>query len=319
MAQVGQDGGLPTSILPANFPTLAMSDSDELICKPTKWFLWRAVAMAAMFGVGAFLFFKDWKWGYPKKNVEKYYYLAFEKANETFAAHLKEGKSAEDWESFASEQKVFIPFEKNGVKVEDVVPTLPADTNFETKWPEILVDFEGYSKLYEAEKNTPVPVAWKDFSNSEGRKWSEKSDGEVKSEGKIKEQLYIGILCLILFLGALFIFLRTMGRSMRVNAEGYFPPGGKLIPFDQIKKIDARKWGTKGLAYLYYDRDGSRKKTKVDGMVYGQFKKEDGEPAQKLYDRILANFQGELIELAPEEDEEGAGGSDEPATNDSSQ
>ena len=46
-------------------------DDEELICKPTKWFLLRAAAMVVMFGVGAFLFFKDYKIGDPKKNVER--------------------------------------------------------------------------------------------------------------------------------------------------------------------------------------------------------------------------------------------------------
>lgn len=294
-----------------------MSNSEELICKPTKWFLWRAVAMAVMFGVGAFMFFKDWKWGYPEKNVERFYFLAFEKAKEDFKEHQAESKSAEDWESFASAQKIFIPITSSEEEVEEVAPTVPTDTDFEATWPKVLVSYEGYSKLFEKEQNFASPPGWKAFSNSDERKWSEKPD-TVKSEGKIKEQLYIGILCSVLFLGAIFLFLRTMSRSMKVNAEGFSPAGGKLIPFGDIKRIDARKWDTKGLAYLYYQKDGAEKKAKVDGMVYGQFKKEEGEPAQKLYERILDNFQGELIELAPEEDEEEAEGTESAvATNDS--
>ena len=104
---------------------------------------------------------------------------------------------------------------------------------------------------------------------------------------------------------------------MRVDDKGVTPAGGKLIPFGDIKRIDIRKWDTKGLAYLFYEKDGSEKKAKIDGMVYGQFKKEEGEPAQKLYERIMANFQGELIELAPEDEEEEEDASEEPAVNDS--
>jgi hypothetical protein len=39
-------------------------------------------------------------------------------------------------------------------------------------------------------------------------------------------------------------------------------------------------------------------------MVYGQFKEEEGAPAEALFQRILANFDGELIELVVEDDEE---------------
>lgn len=294
-----------------------MSDSTELVCKPTKWFLWRAVAMAAMFGVGAFLFFKDWKWGYPEKNVERYYYLAFEQAKEDFAEHLKDGKSPADWEAFASSQKVFRPIDKDGEKVEEVAPTVPVDTDFETIWPNILADYERYAPLYEQGKNIASPPGWKEYSNSGGRKWDEKSTGQLKSEGKIKEQLYIGIFCSVLFLVALFFFVRTLGRSMKVDAVGFTPPGKKLIPYGDIKRIDARKWDTKGLAYLHYTDGGTEKKVKVDGMVYGQFKKEEGEPAEKLYRRILSNFHGELIELAPDEDVEPENDGQKAVTNDS--
>ena len=65
-----------------------------------------------------------------------------------------------------------------------------------------------------------------------------------------------------------------------------------------MRRIDKRKWESKGLAYVYYeDQDGGMKKAKVDGMVYGQFREEDGAPAERLFRRILQNFSGELIEL----------------------
>ncbi len=281
-----------------------MSEDDELICKPTKWFLWRALAMAVMFGAGAFLFFKDYQFGYPKKNLERFYYLAFEQAKEDFRVHLEEGKSGAEWESYAGEQRVFKAIDKDGEKVEKIEFVLPADTDLDMGWPEMLVDFETYSQLYEEGNQFAVPPGWTKFSNSGGRTWDETSKNKLKSESKIKEQFYIGVLCGVLFLVTLFILMRIMGRSMRVNEEGFTPAGKKLIPFGDLKRIDARKWDTKGLAFVYYDDNGTEKKAKVDGMVYGQFKKEEGEPAQKLYERILANFQGELIELAPDEEDE---------------
>ena len=39
-------------------------------------------------------------------------------------------------------------------------------------------------------------------------------------------------------------------------------------------------------------------------MVYGQFREEDGAPAEALFQQVLANFQGELIELVEDEDED---------------
>ena len=91
---------------------------------------------------------------------------------------------------------------------------------------------------------------------------------------------------------------------MKVNSRGYYPPGGDVIPFEKIIRLDKRKWETKGLATLTYLDGEEEKKTKIDGMVYGQFKSEEGAPAESLFQKVLSKFQGELIELVEEEDEE---------------
>ena len=98
---------------------------------------------------------------------------------------------------------------------------------------------------------------------------------------------------------------------MKVDGDSYYAPGGEVVSFDTIRRIDIRKWKTKGIAYLFSfpavdtphaDPDqASLQKVKVDGMVYGQFREEDGAPAEALFQRILQNFQGELIELEDEE------------------
>ena len=104
---------------------------------------------------------------------------------------------------------------------------------------------------------------------------------------------------------ALFFLIRTSGRSMKVNAEGYTAPGGKVIPFESIFKIDKRKWKGKGIAWVFYkDANGEEKKAKVDGMVYGQFDDDDPHNAEVLYQRIEASVIGvELIDFEEDEDE----------------
>ena len=71
-------------------------------------------------------------------------------------------------------------------------------------------------------------------------------------------------------------------------------------------RIDKRKWDTKGMALVYYNQDGEEKKAKIDGMVYGQFKEEDGAPAEKLFRKVMENFKGEVMEYVSvdEADEE---------------
>ena len=73
-----------------------------------------------------------------------------------------------------------------------------------------------------------------------------------------------------------------------------------------MRRIDKRKWEPKGLAYVFYERPGGgMQKAKIDGMVYGQFREEDGAPAERLFRHILRNFSGELIELQDPDEEEG--------------
>ncbi|MDE0594210.1 MAG: hypothetical protein OSB65_03085 [Roseibacillus sp.] len=267
-----------------------MSNGEVIKCKPTKWFFVRAIAMVTMFAVFLVLFLKDWKVGWPKKNEIYYTFQAFKKAGEAFAAH--EG-SAEGWNSFASAQKIEFPDEKG---------MIPVGVDSDASWPAILADYSGYKKALAKEGSRSTPPLWTVYTDERG--WSSAVPNKFYGQGKIKEQLYFGIGSGFLMIVGGFYLARTSRRSMRVDGEAYYAPSGERIPYDSIKRIDKRKWETKGLAYLTYVDGKEEKKAKVDGMVYGQFKPEDDAPAEALFKRILSNFLGELIELEEDEDEE---------------
>ena len=269
-----------------------MSDQETIICRPTKWFLWRALAMLAMFGIFFVLFMKDWKVGYPKKNVVYYTYQAFEKAKAEFAKREKTGQSAAQWEQFAGSQKIPFPEEAG---------TLPTGVDLQAPWPAELLDYAGYKAVFEAERNKAVPPMWVAYSDQQG--WDSAAPKKSYDQAKIREQLYFGIGAGVLSLVALFYLVRTKGRAMMVDGEAYYSPTGAKIRFDRIRRIDKRKWETKGLAYLTYEDEAARQqKAKIDGMVYGQFREEDGAPAEMLFQHVLRNFSGELIELESLED-----------------
>ena len=92
-------------------------------------------------------------------------------------------------------------------------------------------------------------------------------------------------------------------RSISADDEALYTQTGKRIPYAEMVRIDKRRWNTKGMALVYYKEGGEEKKAKIDGMVYGQFKKENGEPAEKLFNHIMENFKGEVLEYV-EDDEE---------------
>jgi hypothetical protein len=60
------------------------SAPDSIVCKPTPWFLFRAVVMLLMFGVFAVLFYKDGSTGYRKKNEVFYLYKTFQRPTVSF-------------------------------------------------------------------------------------------------------------------------------------------------------------------------------------------------------------------------------------------
>lgn len=265
-----------------------MSDGDVIECRPTKWFYLRAAAMVTMFAVFLVLFLKDWKVGWPKKNEVYYTYEAFKEAKDAFATF---GGSADDWNTFASAQRIPFP-DEDGV--------LPEGFDTDAPWPAVLTDHAGYKKALEEEGSKATPPLWTAYTDERG--WSSGVPKKSYTQAKIKEQLYFGIGSGVLMLIGGFFLVRTSRRTMKADQEAYHAPSGERIPYKALKRIDKRKWETKGLAYLIYEDGGEEKKTKVDGMVYGQFKPEDGAPAEALFKRILSNFSGELIEL--EEDEE---------------
>lgn len=240
--------------------------------------------MLAMFGGFGLYFLYDWKIGYPEKNFIVAHYQAFSEAGEVWA-NEENRETPEQWEQFVESQT--IPFE-------DDPSMYPADTDFDKRWPDILKKMDDHK----------TDELWREYSKEKG--WPQKIDPkeDLKPARKIREQIIAAGVCLALTAVTLFFLLRTKSRSMKVDQQGYYPPGGELIPFSAMKTIDKRKWETKGLATITYEEDGKEKKAKIDGMVYGQFKEEEGAPAEALFQKILKNFQGELIEFVSEDDEE---------------
>ena len=120
--------------------------------------------------------------------------------------------------------------------------------------------------------------------------------------GKIREQFYAAGVTGILALITLYFLLRTLRRSISVDEEALYTQDGKRIPYADMLRIDKRNWDTKGLALVYYTDGDVEKKVKLDGMVYGQFKEEDGAPAERLFSYLMEHFKGEVIEYIDEEE-----------------
>lgn len=260
----------------------SMNESDPIVCKPTPWFLFRALVMLVMFSVFAVLFCIDGATGYRKKNEVFYLYQTFEHANKEFSRmNAENALSPEEWASYAARQVVRFPEDRS---------VLPASLALPMPWPDILRDYQRMKPLQ-------WNLLWLEYSKQRGLDARPKE--EPYDARKIKEQWIVCWVCLALAAGAAFILLRTLRRTIAVDDVGITTQQGKRVPFEDLKVLDLRKWDTKGLAFLDYDGSSGKGRIRIDGLTYGGFKKEQDEPAERLMQRIRSRFVGEIIEYAP--------------------
>ena len=258
-----------------------MSLSESIVCKPTPWFLLRGVVMLSMFGTFAVLFYLDGSVGYRKKNESYYLHKTFQIANDDFAKKNAGGAlTAEAWRKFAETQSVVFPDDRS---------VLPAAIQLPMPWPAILRDFERMKPLQ-------WNILWREYTKERGLNSSPPE--EPYDAQKIKEQWVVFIVGTALAAVAAFFLLRTLKRSISTDSEAITTQQGKRVPYTDLTKIDLRKWETKGLAFIDYDGTSGKGKIRIDGLTYGGFKKENGEPAENLMRQIRSRFSGEITEYA---------------------
>ncbi len=258
-----------------------MSDPREIICKPTPWFTMRAAIMLAMFGVFSVLFYLDGSTGYRKKNEAFYLKRAFQSASQDFSRLNSSGAlTPASWEAFAAKRHVELPQDRS---------VMPAGTPSDLPWPSPLRDFERMKSLQ-------WESLWNEYSREAGL--TANPPEEPYDARKIQEQWVVFWFCLALSSLALFLLVRTLRRRIAANQEGITTQEGKFVPYGELKTLDLRKWDTKGLAFIHYDGPSGKGRIRVDGLTYGGFKKEDGEPAEMLMQLIRRHFSGEILEYA---------------------
>lgn len=145
---------------------------------------------------------------------------------------------------------------------------------YEEYWP-------AYQKMQKEELK-----AYTDMAVAKG--WP-KEPHEQNWDYKLKEQL---IWCIgtgiggLLMLGA---WLRFKGKTLRADQESFTTPDGVRIPFASVEKVDKRKWDNKALAYAFWKDGETVRKATIDDLVF--------DDAGKVFDRLMANFQGELVDI----------------------
>jgi hypothetical protein len=265
----------------------------SIVCKPTPWFLFRAAAMLLMFGIFTVLFFVDGKWGYREQNLSYFVAEAFQEAARDFKLKKEEITPAA-WRAFAARQSIDFVHREAQDEEGEVVP-VPAGTPVPMPWPPVLHDYEALKAA---------------ASQSPGKLFDDyRLEADIKKDApehafpqrKISEQWVVFWICLVLTAGTLAVLLRVLGRSMAIDGEAFYPAAGGKVPFADLVRLDLRKWDTKGLAFAHAKTAaGGERKLRIDGLTYGGFKPEWGEPAEQLMRALRENFTGEVIEYLTE-------------------
>jgi hypothetical protein len=274
--------------------------NERIVCKPTPWFLLRAAAMLLMFGIFTVLFFVDGKWGYREKNLSFFVSKAFEQATQDFK-QKKDQISPEEWRAFAEKQEIEFVHRSGDDEEGEVVP-IPEGTPVPLPWPTVLHDYDALKSSLDQQPGK----LFDDYRLAANIK-KDAPDNAFPAR-KITEQWVVFWICLVLTIGAVFVLLRTIGRSIAIDSEAFYPVGGDKVPFADLVRLDLRKWDTKGLAFAWAKTAaGGERKLRIDGLTYGGFKKEQDEPAERLMVRLRENFSGEVIEYVIEPAESEAG------------
>lgn len=258
-----------------------MRNELPIVCKPTRWFISRVSLILLMLVVFAVLFFIDGSTGYREKNMVYFLHRNFQTANEQFASmKAKGGLTPESWKEHAAKQSVQFPSDHS---------TLPANLKLPMPWPAVLHD---YDKMLPMQWNK----LWLEYSGKEGL--SSNPPEQPYDAGKIHEQWVVFWICIGLTLVAIFIFLRTISRRIEGDDEGVRSQQGKKISYGSMKRLDLRKWASKGLAFIDYEDESGQGKIRIDGLTYGGFNLAQDEPAEHLMKLIRSKFSGEIVDYA---------------------
>lgn len=255
--------------------------SDTVVCKPTMWFIGRAVVMALMFlGFGAY-FYYDAVSGYPQKNLEYFMHRAFVDAGALFDREAgQNGADSGEWARSVRSRKVEFPAEYE----------IPASVDREgTPWPAVLADYglmsapgKGWSaawQSYSAERQFPLKPVEQPYDGS-----------------RIFEQWVAGSICMVLAVAALFLLARTLRRRMALEGD-LVTAAGKKFRVEDIVRLDLRRWKMKGLAHAALKPECGGGRIRLDGLTYGGFRKEDSpNNAEDFMKALLGRYHGEVVD-----------------------
>ncbi len=256
-----------------------------IICKATRdTYVRFLIVLAAFMGFGLY-FFYDGAIGYRKANAAMLSYQAFARLGE---AATKTTQA--EWNQRMLEGTLIPTVEGS--------PDLAAgaeDKRFPI--PPALEATLGYPT--EVRDHAAMSRGWNDcwLAYSTRMHYPIKPGDHPHDEGAVREQWYGGCVCMLISAILLYLVIRTSRRELSLRGST-ITAAGQQFDIADIETLDLRQWGTGFKGAAYFTVKGRR--IKADGMTYGGFNKEQGEPAEQFMKAVLARYQGDIIDYEQE-------------------
>ncbi len=134
---------------------------------------------------------------------------------------------------------------------------------------------------------------WEELAEERG--WSTEPPGEPKTEAEIWTQL---ILAGVLVPPALFFLVRLFvvrKRWVEADETGLRASWGEQLQYDQIVRLDKKKWAKKGIAKVIYEAGGRRRSFILDDWKY------EPDPTEEILCEVESRIDPEQIVGGPPE------------------
>lgn len=132
-------------------------------------------------------------------------------------------------------------------------------------WPEKNAIWEAYSEIPEPDR----PERWPEVAAENG--WSDAKPNEHDyhhTDADIQMQFYMAVPIALVGLWFLWGVLRARGTWIEGNSEGVTSSWGQGFKWDQVEKLDKKKWRSKGIAKVKYSVDGRRRTFVIDDYKF---------------------------------------------------
>ncbi len=150
-------------------------------------------------------------------------------------------------------------------------------------------------------KKQDIHEKYQDVQQENPSDWQEKWAEQVKEHGYPQQPDPVSTwnintqwiqFAIVFPIGAycLFSVVRWSRRFVAADDNTLYSHGGVEVPFDQIARIDASRWGNKGIARVYYENGAGEQMVLIDDWKY------DREPSDLIFSRIRDNVDADIIE-----------------------